>query len=179
MGLLVVMVLSILTWGGQAMPAEAHVGSQARLYASDLAVEPTGTPDTWTITVRVVDEDSGRPVRGLDVSAAVAGSHVALADPSNTGRFTGTITAPAGAALVAVDARSGPGGEEALPVQRSWNVVLQGAGVAHSRDEATTQHVAHHRDQGRGTLWLGGVFAGAALIGGLALVTTRRHQLAP
>ena len=181
---LVVVALSILAWGARATTVEAHVGSQARLYVPHLAVQPAQTPGTWTVMAHIVDEDSGRPEPGLDVSvtgqdaSGAAFGPVKLADPSNIGMYTGTFNASAGGVAVAVDARPGPGSEPAIPLQRTWKLVLHEGGAAQA-SQGGMEGQAHHGSQGVGR-WLAGLLVGAVLVVGLALVVVgRRQRLVP
>jgi hypothetical protein len=179
---LVVVALSILAWGAQATTAEAHVGSQARLYVPHFDVQPGGTPGTWTVMAHIVDEDSGRPEPGLDASVTGRAANgafgpVTLADPMNTGMYSGTFSAGVGAVSVVVDARSGPGSEPAIPLQRTWNLVLHEGGGAQSAQGGLQGH-AHHGGLGVGPL-LAGLLAGAVLLTGLVLVVGRRQRLVP
>jgi len=171
--------LSLFAWAAQATTADAHIGNQARLYVAHVAAQPGQSPGSWALQVHIIDDDSGRPVPGLNVSVTIrAGTSafgpVVLADPSNTGQYTGAFAAPVGAVSVAVDARPGPGSEPAVPLQKTWNLVLRGDGMSMPADGgmAMGNHAGHHGGGGA-TGMVAGLLAAAVLAVGVVIVAAR------
>ena len=174
--------LSMLAWAAQATTADAHIGNQARLYVAHIVAQPAQGAGSWALQVHIIDEDSGRPVPGLAVSVTGQGANgafgpLALADPTNTGQYTGTFAASAGAVSLAVDARPGPGSEPAIPLQRTWKLVLGGDGMAGSPagDMAMHGH-SGHRGGSSGAQVLAVVLAGSVLVAGVVLVVAVRRR---
>jgi hypothetical protein len=111
-------------------PAGAHAGGRAQLYIASAAIAPGN--GGWGVTTVLRDLDSGAPEPGFAVEVSGTGPSgaafgpVALADPDSTGRYQGPLPAVAdGAWAVTVRASEVPGGNAALPVQRTYNVTLR------------------------------------------------------
>ena len=113
-----------------ARTAWAHAGGRAQLYIATAAVAPAA--GGWSVTTVLRDLDSGAPEPGFAVQvsgtgpAGAAFGPVALADADGTGRYQGPLPAVAGGAwALTVRASEVPGGNAALPVQRTYNVTLR------------------------------------------------------
>jgi hypothetical protein len=157
-----------------AGPAGAHAGGRAELYLADFRLEPA-QPAGWTVQAVVSDRDSGKPLPGFDVkvtgtspSGSVFGP-VALADPGARGRYTATITPPAGQWALTVDARGFPGGAEGIPLTKTIEVHLDPGVAAH----ALTSGGRVHSGSGASRAWMVPSML-AVLVGGVAAASRRR-----
>jgi hypothetical protein len=158
------LVLGCLALLLPAPAAGAHAGGRAQLYIATATVAPGN--GGWTVTTVLRDLDSGAPEPGFAVEVSGAGpagaafGPVALADPDGTGRYQGALPgATDGAWALTVRASEVPGGNAALPVQRTYNVTLQpGRSFDLSKAKAASS--------GKG----GGSSAVPVLLGALALL---------
>jgi hypothetical protein len=104
--------LALVTTGSG--PALAHSNGKVQLWVDHLGLHSGGAND-WTVTVTLVDADSGTPQPGFDV--AVEGSDdaghslapMALTD-SGGGRYTAGFTAEPGRWSLVVRGETRPGG---------------------------------------------------------------------
>jgi hypothetical protein len=124
------LILLSLTGLLPAAPAFAHAGGRAQLYVATATVTPRG--GGWSISTVLRDLDSGAPEPGFGVEVSGAGPSgaafgtVALADPEGDGRYEAALPAiAAGNWALTVRASEVPGGNAALPVEKTWNVALR------------------------------------------------------
>jgi len=115
---LVVAVLGLV-----AAPASAHSGGRIQLFVDHLTLHPLAGND-WTVSVSLVDADSGSPAPGFDVSAESGGPGVTLTD-EGSGRYTGPLKAQPGQHDVAIRAETLPGGPPGVPLRKVYSVDLQ------------------------------------------------------
>jgi hypothetical protein len=110
-------------------PASAHTAGKVQLWLDRIALHSEGGRD-WTVSVELVDADSGTPQPGFDVT--VEGSDgaghslapVVLTDASG-GRYTGKLAVDPGKWSLTVRAQSRPGGVAAIPLQKPQALVLE------------------------------------------------------
>src|SRR2546423_7538279 len=109
-------------------PAWAHAGGRAQLYVASATVAPRA--GGWSITTVLRDLDSGAPAPGFGVEVRGSGpSGAALAPLALTddgdGRYEAALAGGTeGNWSLTVQAGEVPGGNGALPVQRTWTVAL-------------------------------------------------------
>ena len=107
----------------------AHSGGRLQLFVDRLGLHSTGG-DGWTVSVGMVDADSGTPAPGFDVivSATDDGGHsagpVTLTD-QGTGQYSGPLTAAPGKWEVAIRGETVPGGPPGVPLHKVYPVVLE------------------------------------------------------
>ncbi|MDQ3944484.1 MAG: hypothetical protein M3357_04905 [Actinomycetota bacterium] len=152
-------------------PASAHTAGKVQLWLDRIALHSDGGRD-WTVSVDLVDADSGSPEAGFDVTvegSADAGhslAPVALSD-AGRGRYTGTLAVDSGNWSLMVRAQSRPGGEAAIPLQKAQTLVLQpgkdvaigsaspaAAGSGGAAGPALNVKIERADRQGRTALWL-------------------------
>jgi hypothetical protein len=114
---------------GAAAPASAHSGGRVQLFVDRLALHPTGGND-WTVSLIMVDADSGTLAPGFDVAAEAIDSagHSAGATPladHGGGEYTGRLTAAPGKWEVAIRADTLPGGVVGVPLRKTYDVTLE------------------------------------------------------
>jgi hypothetical protein len=102
-------------------PARAHAGGRVQLYIRDVRFQPAG--DAWTVTVTLIDADSGEPQPGfaVDVSGTTADRQfgpVTLEDPTERGAYHGRVVAAAGTWDFTLSAKEKPGGPLAIPTTK-------------------------------------------------------------
>ena len=110
-------------------PASAHTAGKVQLWLDRIALHFEGGRD-WTVSVDLIDADSGTPQPGFDV--AVEGSDdaghslapVALTDAGG-GSYTGELAVDPGKWSLTVRAQSRPGGVAAIPLQKPQALVLE------------------------------------------------------
>jgi hypothetical protein len=108
---------------GLSSPGWAHSGGRIQLFVDRLNLHPVAGND-WTVSVSLVDADSGSPAPGFDVSAEAAGPAVTLTDAGG-GRYTGSLTAPPGEHDVAIRAETLPGGPPGVPLRKVYSLDLE------------------------------------------------------
>ena len=121
--------LALVLAGSLAGPAAAHTNGRVQLWVDHLALR-SGGGNEWTLSVTLVDADSGTPQPGFDV--AVEGSDdaghslgtIVLTDAGGGG-YTATLTADPGRWSLLVRADTRPGGVAGVPLRRSYPVVLE------------------------------------------------------
>ena len=107
----------------------AHAGGRIQLFVDRLGLHSTGG-DAWTVSVGMVDADSGTPAPGFDVIAQATddGGHsvgpVTLSD-QGTGQYSGPFTAPAGKWELSIRAETVPGGAPGVPLRKMYPLVLE------------------------------------------------------
>ena len=108
---------------------EAHSGGRIQLFVDRLGLHSTGG-DAWTVSVGMVDADSGTPAPGFDVIAEAHddGGHsvgpVTLTD-QGTGQYSAPVTASPGKWEVAIRAETLPGGPPGVPLRKVYPLVLE------------------------------------------------------
>lgn len=138
-----------LVTGHGLPPAQAHAGGQAQLYVASARLVPNG--GEWSLRVVLRDADSGELQPGFAVTArgsSGAGSAfgpVGLADPDQDGAYDTGVAMTDGAWSFTLEAEEVPGGAAALPVQRTWNIVLR---PGEPLDIVGTQPSRHHGRSG-------------------------------
>jgi hypothetical protein len=107
----------------------AHSGGRIQLFVDHLGLHSTG-PNGWTMSVGMVDADSGTPAPGFDVIAEAtddsghAAGPVTLVD-QGTGQYSGPVTAAPGKWEFAIRAETLPGGAPGVPLRKVYPVVLE------------------------------------------------------
>ncbi|HEV8625167.1 MAG TPA: hypothetical protein VG034_11975 [Acidimicrobiia bacterium] len=107
----------------------AHSGGRIQLFVDRLGLHPTGG-NGWTMSVGLVDADSGTPAPGFDVIAEATddGGHavtpVTLSD-QGTGQYSAPLTATPGKWEFAIRAETLPGGAPGVPLRKVYPVVLE------------------------------------------------------
>ena len=107
----------------------AHSGGRIQLFVDHLGLHSTGG-NNWTVSVGMVDADSGTPAAGFDVIAEATddtGHHsgpVTLTD-QGAGQSSGPVTAAPGKWEFAIRAETQPGGPPGVPLRKSYPVVLE------------------------------------------------------
>ena len=108
-----------------ATPGWAHSGGRVQLFVDRLALHSVAGND-WTVTVTLVDADSGTPAAGFDVVAEAdppAGT-VTLAD-QGAGHYAAPFTAAPGKRDLVIRAETQPGGTPGVPLRKVFSVVLE------------------------------------------------------
>jgi hypothetical protein len=121
--------LAVAALVASAVPASAHSGGRLQLFVDRLALH-SGGGDDWTVSLILVDADSGTLAPGFDVGAEVtdAGGRsagaAALTDHGG-GEYTGRLTAAPGRWQVAIRAATLPGGVAGVPLRKTYDVTLE------------------------------------------------------
>lgn len=117
-------LLALLLGPLAAGPASAHSGGRAVVLVRSLVVEPHG--DAWHARALLTDNDSGSPIQGAKVTAAVGGAKpVLLTSAGVAGQFEGVLPkVDAGMMDLTLKVRAQPGAEPVLPFDGSWNAQL-------------------------------------------------------
>jgi hypothetical protein len=107
----------------------AHSGGRIQLFVDRLGLHATGG-NAWTVSVGMVDADSGTPAPGFDVIAEATDDGGHLAGPvtltdQGTGQYSGPLTAPPGKWEFAIRAETLPGGAPGVPLRKVYPVVLE------------------------------------------------------
>ncbi|HEV3364487.1 MAG TPA: hypothetical protein VG795_10185, partial [Acidimicrobiia bacterium] len=108
-----------------AAPGWAHSGGRVQLFVDRLNLHSVEGND-WTVSVTLVDADSGTPAPGFDVVAeadATKGT-VTLSD-DGAGHYSAPFTAPPGERDIAIRAETQPGGTPGVPLRKVYSVVLE------------------------------------------------------
>ncbi|HYH50000.1 MAG TPA: hypothetical protein VEG38_10690, partial [Acidimicrobiia bacterium] len=114
---------------GLAGPGSAHSGGRVQLFVDHLGLHPTGG-DVWTLSLEMVDADSGSPAPGFDVIAEASDDNGHAAGPvtltdGGDGRYSGSFTALPGKWRLAIRAQSLPGGTPGVPLRKVYPLVLE------------------------------------------------------
>jgi hypothetical protein len=174
-------VVAVAALLAPAAPASAHSGGRVQLFVDRLALHSAGGND-WTVSLILVDADSGTLAPGFDVAAEAvdpAGHSTgatALTDHGG-GDYTGRLTAAPGKWQVAVRADTLPGGVVGVPLRKTYDITLEpGKDVA-----VAGQAPGGSRGSGSGVALPVTVGVVLALIAGgwLLLGRRRRPALAP
>jgi hypothetical protein len=107
----------------------AHSGGRIQLFVDHLGLHSTGG-NGWTVSVGMVDADSGTPAPGFDVIAEATDDSGHMAGPvtladQGTGQYSGPVTAAAGTWELAIRAETLPGGAPGVPLRKVYPVVLE------------------------------------------------------
>lgn len=114
---------------GRPAPASAHSNGRVQLWVDRLVLHSAGG-DNWTVSVSMVDADSGTPQPGFDVAVdgrddqGHALGPVLLTD-GGAGAYTAPLTAAPGRWSVDVRADTLPGGVRGVPLRKSYPVSLE------------------------------------------------------
>jgi hypothetical protein len=165
----VVVALTLTTMS--PAPASAHTAGKVQLWLDRIALHSEGGRD-WTVSVELVDADSGTPQPGFDVSvdgsddAGHSLAAVVLTDAGG-GRYNGKLAVDPGKWSLVVRGQSRPGGPAAIPLQKPQAVVLApGKDVAigsasplvirpgDTAGPAINVRIERANRQGRSALWL-------------------------
>jgi hypothetical protein len=107
----------------------AHSGGRIQLFVDHLGLHSTGA-NSWTVSVGMVDADSGSPAPGFDVIAEASDDSghqtgpVTLSD-QGTGQYSAPVTAGPGKWEVAIRAETQPGGPAGVPLRKVYSMVLE------------------------------------------------------
>jgi hypothetical protein len=152
-------------------PASAHAGGRAQLYVASATIAPAA--GGWAATAVLRDLDSGAPAPGFGVEVQASGpagasvAPVGLADEGD-GRYDAPLPGLSeGSWAVTVRGFEVPGGNAALPVQRTWNISLrpgQSTDLARSRSSSGSGKGSGSNSVPR-VLAIGAVAAGCGLAG--------------
>ena len=107
----------------------AHSGGRIQLFVDHLGLHSAGG-NSWTVSVGMVDADSGSPAPGFDVIAEANDSSGHPAGPvtltdQGAGRYSGAVTAAPGKWEFAIRAETQPGGAPGVPLRKVYPVVLE------------------------------------------------------
>ena len=167
-----------------ATPGWSHSGGRVQLFVDRLSLHSVAGND-WTVSVTLVDADSGTPGSGFDVFAEARdgltpgdtpgppgnpSTPVTLTD-QGTGLYSGSFTAAPGERDIAIRAETQPGGTPGLPLRKVYSVVLEpGKDVA----------IGGARPDGSGlgslALRVGSALATAAIVGWYVFIGRRRRS---
>ena len=118
--------LTLVVLVAMATPGWGHAGDRVELLFQQLSVRPVGGND-WTVSVKLVDADSGDPAPGFDVVLETVdgvGRPTTLTDQGG-GLYSGPLTAAPGKRDIALRAQTQPGGTPGVPVRKVFSVVLE------------------------------------------------------
>src|SRR5687767_9782802 len=108
-----------------ATPGWSHSGGRVQLFVDRLNLLSVAGND-WTVSVTLVDADSGTPAPGFDV--------VAEADPTagpltlsdhGAGHYSAPFTAAPGEKDIVIRAETQPGGTPGVPLRKAYSVMLE------------------------------------------------------
>jgi hypothetical protein len=173
-------VVALAVLASAAAPASAHSGGRVQLLVDRLGLHSTAGND-WTVSVTLVDADSGSPQPGFDVvaegndQAGHSAGPVPLADGGG-GQYSGSLAAaPPGNWEIVVRAETLPGGVPGVPLRKAYPLVLQPG-----QDVAIGPPAAGRARSGGGMgLRLLVAVAAAVVVGLLILGRRRRPGLVP
>jgi hypothetical protein len=163
---------------GLAVPASAHSGGRVQLFVDRLALH-SGGGTAWTMIMRLVDADSGTPQPGFDVvveghdQAGHKLDSLPMADQGG-GDYRADVAAEPGNWEFAVRADSLPGGVPAVPLQKSYPVVLQSG-----KDVVVGASGGGRRHGGNLVVSLLWPFLAGTAVAAVALRLARRRRPAP
>ena len=108
-----------------ATPGWAHSGGRVQLFVDRLVLHSVAGNE-WTVSVTLVDADSGTPAPGFDVVAEAdpAAGPLTLSD-HGAGHYSAPFTAPPGKKDIAIRAETQPGGTPGVPLRKVYSVVLE------------------------------------------------------
>ncbi len=176
-GLALVLATSVLALGLPA-PASAHSNGRVQLWVDRLVLHSVGG-DNWTVSVTMVDADSGTPQPGFDVAVdghddtGHALGPVLLAD-GRDGGYTAPLKAAPGRWSVDVRADTLPGGVPGVPLRKSYPVVLEPG-----KDVSIDSSAPGGSGSGGGSAPVLMMAVAAAAAGVLLLARRRRPRVAP
>ena len=116
-GLIIAVLVTLAT------PGWAHSGGRVQLFVDRLNLHSVAGSD-WTVSVTLVDADSGTPAPGFDVVAEAVGRAVTLTDQGG-GQYSGPLSAAAGKRDIAIRAENVPGGTPGVPLRKVYSLVLE------------------------------------------------------
>ena len=161
-----------------SVSASAHAGGRAQLYIDSASLTPAR--DGWAIATVLRDLDSGAPEPGFAVEVSATGpagaviGPLALLDPDRSGRYGGTVPGlNTGQWTLTLKAMDVPGGDSALPAQRTWTVELQAGRKATLTERGPTGSAKSSGGAARAVVF----GASGVILGGLtAGALVRRHR---
>src|SRR5687767_3065573 len=108
-----------------ATPGSAHSGGRVQLFVDRLDLHSVAGND-WTVSVTLVDADSGTPAPGFDVVAEAdpAAGTLTLSD-HGAGHYSAPFTAAPGKKDIAIRAETQPGGTPGVPLRKVYSIVLE------------------------------------------------------
>ena len=106
-----------------ATPGWGHSNGRVQLFVDRLSLHSVAGND-WTVSVELVDADSGTPAPGFDVIAEAPGGAVTLADQGG-GKYSGPFNTAPGERDIAIRAETVPGGTPGVPLRKVYSVVLE------------------------------------------------------
>ena len=122
-GLVVAVLVALAT------PGWGHAGGRVQLFIDRLDLH-ADAGNNWTVSVTLVDADSGTPAPGFDVVAETADATnpsagtVTLTD-RGAGLYSGQFSAPPGKRDIVIRAETQPGGTPGVPLRKVYSVVLE------------------------------------------------------
>jgi hypothetical protein len=108
-----------------ATPGWSHSGGRVQLFVDRLNLHSVAGND-WTVSVTLVDADSGTPAPGFDVVAEAdpAAGALTLSD-QGAGQYSAPFTAAPGKKDIAIRAETQPGGTPGVPLRKVYSVMLE------------------------------------------------------
>lgn len=108
-----------------ATPGWSHSGGRVQLFVDRLNLHSVAGND-WTVSVTLVDADSGTPAPGFDVAAEAdtAAGTLTLSD-HGAGHYSAPFTATPGKRDITIRAETQPGGTPGVPLRKVFSVVLE------------------------------------------------------
>lgn len=176
---LALVVATLVLVIGLPAPASAHSNGRVQLWVDRLVLHSAGG-DNWTVSVSMVDADSGTPQPGFDVAVdgrddlGHALGPVLLTDGGD-GRYTAPLAAGPGRWSLSVRADTLPGGVPGVPLRKSYPVSLEpGKDVT----VGSSSPGRSGSDGGNGLVLM--MALAAVALGGLAFFARRRRpRVAP
>ena len=107
-----------------ATPGWAHSGGRVQLFVDRLNLHSVAGND-WTMSVTLVDADSGTPAPGFDVVAEADPAAPLTLSDRGAGQYSASFTAPPGKKDIAIRAETQPGGTPGVPLRKVYSVVLE------------------------------------------------------
>jgi hypothetical protein len=155
-------------------PASAHSNGRVQLWVDRLVLHSAGG-DNWTVSVSMVDADSGTPQPGFDVAVdgrddlGHALGPVLLTDGGD-GEYTAPLTAAPGPWSVDVRGNTLPGGVPGVPLRKSYPVVLEPG-----KDVSIDSSAPTGSGSGAGSAPVLMMAVAAAAVAGVLLLARRRR----
>lgn len=107
-----------------ATPGWAHSGGRVQLFVDRLNLHSVAGND-WTVSVTLVDADSGTPAPGFDVAAEADTAGTLTLSDHGAGHYSAPFTATPGKRDIAIRAETQPGGTPGVPLRKVFSVVLE------------------------------------------------------
>ena len=168
--------LAVAALAALAVPGWAHSGGRVQLFVDRLGLHSTGGND-WTVSLEMVDADSGTPAPGFDVIAEATDDRGHSAGPviltdRGAGQYSGPLTVVPGKWQFTIRAASLPGGTPGVPLRNVYPLVLEPG-------KDVSVRATPPGGLGFGLLPVASAVATAAIVGWFVLSRRRRPGLVP